>query len=55
VTRSTGQFLGGIIVIAGLFVLVRPGSKGPGLVTAVADGLHNLVTAATGGTSTTGK
>lgn len=44
-----GQFLAGIIVLAVIFVLVRPGSKGPTLVTAVADGLSNLVNSGTGG------
>jgi hypothetical protein len=32
-----------------LFVLVRPGSKGPTLVTALADGLSNVIKAGTGG------
>lgn len=39
----------GIIIIAVLFVLVRPGSKGPSLVTSVSTGLKQLVNAATGG------
>ena len=43
------SFLAGIIIIAVLFVLVRPGSKGPTLVTNVSKGLANLVKAATGG------
>ena len=46
-----GSFLTGIIIIAVLFVLVRPGSKGPALVTHVSNGLANLVKAATGGGS----
>ena len=44
-----GSLVAGIIVIAVLFVLVRPGSKGPTLVTSVSTGLSNLVKAATGG------
>jgi len=44
-----GSFLTGIIVIAVLFVLVRPGSQGPKLVSGVSSGLKGLVTAATGG------
>lgn len=44
-----GSFLTGIIIIAVLFVLVRPGSKGPRLVGAVSQGLSGLVNAATGG------
>lgn len=39
----------GIVMI--LFVLVRPGSKGPALVTNVATGIKNIIGAATGGGS----
>ena len=39
----------GIVIIAVLFVLVRPGSKGPTLVTSVATGLKGLIGTATGG------
>lgn len=39
----------GIVIIAILFVLVRPGSKGPGLVTSVSKGLQGLLGKATGG------
>ena len=38
-----------IAIVAVLFVLVRPGSRGPSLVTGVSNGLKGLVTAATGG------
>lgn len=38
-----------IAIVAVLFVLVRPGSKGPALVTSVSTGLKGLVSAATGG------
>ena len=48
-SRDVGSFLTGIIIIAILFVLVRPGSKGPSLVTGVSQGLAGLVNAATGG------
>jgi hypothetical protein len=41
----------GVIIVAILFVLVRPGSQGPGLVTGVSTGLKGLLTAATGGGS----
>lgn len=44
-------FLVGIIYLAILFVLVRPDSQGPTLVTNVSDGLTNLIKAATGGGS----
>lgn len=44
-----GSFLTGIIIIAALYVMVRPGSKGPTLVRAVSSGLQGLVSKATGG------
>jgi hypothetical protein len=43
------SFLTGIIIIAVLFVLVRPGSKGPNLIHAVSGGLQGLLGKATGG------
>lgn len=49
VTNAFGTFLVGIIYLAVVFVLVRPSSQGPKLVTNVADGLSNLVNAGTGG------
>ena len=51
-SRNVGSFLTGIIIIAALFVLVRPKSKGPLLVDTVGIGLHNLIAAATGGKQT---
>lgn len=48
-TKDVGTFLVGIVYLAMLFVLVRPGSKGPDLVTNVSNGLKGLVTAGTGG------
>lgn len=47
--NAFGTFLVGIIYLAVIFVLVRPGSGGPTLVTNVANGLSNLVNAGTGG------
>ena len=47
--RTAESFLTGIIIIAVLFVLVRPGSKGPALVNGVGSSLAGLVNAATGG------
>lgn len=44
-----GSFLTGIIILAIIFVLVRPGSKGPNLVSAVSGGLSGLIGKATGG------
>ncbi len=48
-SRDMGSFLTGVIIIAVLFVLVRPGSQGPSLVSGVSSGLAGLVNAATGG------
>ena len=48
-SREIGSFLTGIIIIAVLFVLVRPRSQGPQLVTGVSSGLAGLVSSATGG------
>ncbi len=48
-TKDLGTFLVGIVYLAVLFVLVRPGSQGPSLVTNVTSGLANLVKAGTGG------
>ena len=45
------SFLTGIIIIAILFVLVRPGSKGPTLINSVSSGLQGLIGKATGGGS----
>lgn len=39
----------GIIILAVIFLFVRPGSKGVGLVKAVGGGLKNLISSATGG------
>lgn len=43
------SFLAGIIILAVIFVLVRPGSQGPTLVKAVSSGLQGLIGKATGG------
>jgi hypothetical protein len=48
---AVAVFLVGIIYLAILFVLVRPNSQGPTLVSNVSDGLTNLIKAATGGGS----
>lgn len=48
-TKDIGAFLVGVTYLAILFVLVRPGSKGPALVKQVSDGLSGLITAGTGG------
>ena len=46
---TASSFLTGIIIIAILFVLVRPGSKGPDLIKSVSSGLQGLIGKATGG------
>lgn len=48
-SKDFGTFLVGVVYLAVLFVLVRPGSQGPGFVTSVSDGLTNLINAGTGG------
>jgi hypothetical protein len=40
----------GILYVAILFVLVRPGSAGPTFITTVSTAIANVVKAATGGT-----
>lgn len=39
----------GVLVVAGIMVLVRPGSQGPSLVSALTSGFGNVVNSATGG------
>lgn len=46
-----GDFLVGILYVAAIFVLVRPGSQGPRLVDAAGSATTNLIKAATGGGS----
>ena len=47
--RTAQSFLTGVVIIAIIFVLVRPGSQGPSLVTGVSGALTGLIGAATGG------
>lgn len=44
----------GIIIVAGIFVMVRPGSKGPMFVHSMSSGFANVIHAATGGGSFNG-
>lgn len=53
-SKDVSSFLTGVIIIAVLFVLVRPNSQGPALVSGVATGLAGLISAATGGGSWSG-
>ncbi len=48
-TKDLGAFLIGTVYLAVLFVLVRPGSQGPTLITNVSNGLTGLIKAGTGG------
>jgi hypothetical protein len=48
-TKDIGAFLIGVVYLAILFTLVRPGSQGPQLVTSVTGGLSNLIQSGTGG------
>jgi len=50
VSRDIGAFLSGLIIIAVLFVLVRPGSQGPGFVNAIGSSISNMLKAASSGT-----
>lgn len=57
-SRDVASFITGVIIIAILFVLVRPNSKGPDLIKAVGGAFTGLLGAATGGggfTSSGGK
>lgn len=47
--KDLGAFLIGVVYLAVLFVLVRPGSQGPSLITNVSNGLTGLIKAGTGG------
>lgn len=44
-----GDFLISLLYVAGIFVLVRPGSQGPSLISAITSGTASLVDSATGG------
>lgn len=47
--KDFGAYLIGVVYLAMLFVMVRPGSQGPTLVTNVSNGLAGLINAGTGG------
>lgn len=48
-SKDLGTFLVGVVYLAVLFVLVRPGSQGPTFVTSVGNALSGLITSGTGG------
>lgn len=41
----------GVLVVAGIFTLVRPGSQGPALVSNISSGFAGVIKSATGGGS----
>lgn len=47
--KAIGDWMIGILYVAAIFVLVRPGSQGPKLVESLTQGTTSLVNAATGG------
>jgi hypothetical protein len=49
--NKIGDWFITLLYVAGIFVLVRPGSQGPGLVSAVGTSVSNMVDAATGDVS----
>jgi hypothetical protein len=49
VKATITDVMGGVLLVAAIFVLVRPRSQGPSLVNAVSNGTIGLVKAATGG------
>ena len=52
-TRDIGAFLTGLIIIAVVFTLVRPGSQGPSFVGAIGTAIANMLQAAGTGSSFT--
>jgi hypothetical protein len=50
--NKIGDFLISLLYVAGIFVLVRPGSQGPSLVQAITSGTASLIDSATGDVST---
>lgn len=53
--HKVGDVAFAIIVVAGIMVLVRPGSKGPQLVQALGGGFASAIGAATGGGARSGR
>jgi hypothetical protein len=51
--RDIGAFLTGLIIIAVVFTLVRPGSQGPSFVGAIGQAISNMLQAAGTGSSFT--
>lgn len=49
--NKIGEWMIALLYVAGIFVLVRPGSQGPGLVTAFGNSVAAMVNSATGDVS----
>lgn len=47
--KQVGDWLMAVLFLAGIFVLVRPGSQGPTLVATFGNSIGRIVDAATGG------
>lgn len=47
--HKIADIITGVLVVAGIMVMVRPNSQGPALVTNSTAGLSNIIGAATGG------
>lgn len=47
--HKIADILTGVLVVAGIMVMVRPNSQGPSLVKNLTDGFAGVVSAATGG------
>lgn len=53
--HKIGDWLILLLYVAILYLLVRPGSQGPKLVSTVTSGIANLVSTATGGSDWSGR
>jgi len=47
--NKVADFLGGALIVAGIFVMVRPRSQGPQLVQNLGSAVQGIFTAVTGG------
>jgi drug/metabolite transporter (DMT)-like permease len=47
--NKLADIAGAVIVLAGIFVMVRPGSQGPGFVSAIGNSFSGVIGSATGG------
>lgn len=47
--KEIGDFLGGVIILGGIYLMVRPGSLGSNFVTASTNGIARILDAVTGG------